>query len=87
MAKRKFEVCSAGCPCCKEAIKLVQSITCENCDVQILELRSDKAAQGKANAYGVKRVPAVAVNGKLAECCQGAVSVETLREMGVGSPA
>ena len=86
MAKRKIEVFSAGCPCCEEAIKLVRSITCEDCDVQILDMR-DKAAQTKAKAYGVKRVPAVAVNGKLAECCQGAVSAETLREMGVGSPA
>ena len=86
MAKRKIEVFSAGCPCCEEAIKLVQSITCENCDVQILDMRSNKAAQAKGREYGVKRVPAVAENGKLAECCQGAVSAETLREMGVGSP-
>ncbi len=87
MAKRKIEVFSAGCPCCEEVNKLVLSITCENCDVQILDMRSDEAVQAKAKEYGVKRVPAVAVNGKLAECCQGAVSAETLRELGVGSPA
>lgn len=86
MPRPKIEVFSAGCPCCEEAIKLVQSITCENCDVQILDMRSNKAAQAKGREYGVKRVPAVAVNGKLAECCRGAVSAETLREMGVGSP-
>lgn len=86
MAKRKVEIFSAGCPCCEDAIELVRSITCDNCDVQILDM-GDGAVQVKAKEYGVKRVPAVAVNGKLAECCQGAVSAERLREMGVGSPA
>ena len=87
MPKRVVEVFSAGCPCCEEAIQLVRSMTCESCDVRILDIRSDEAAQSKAKEYGVRRVPAVVVNGQLAECCQGAVSAETLREMGVGSPA
>ena len=87
MAKRMIEIFSAGCPCCEEAIRLVQSMVCESCDVQILDMRSDRAAQAKAKHYGVRRVPAVVVNGRLAECCQGAVSAETLRELGVGTPA
>ena len=87
MAKRMIEVFSAGCPCCEEAIQLVRSMTCESCDVRILDMRGDKAAQAKAKQYGVRRVPAVVVNGRLAECCHGAVSAETLRELGVGTPA
>lgn len=85
MAKRMVEIFSAGCLCCEEAIQLVRSMTCDSCDLQILDMRSDKAAQAKQ--YGVRRVPAVVVNGRLAECCQGTVGAETRRELGVGTPA
>lgn len=86
MTKRTIEVFTAGCPCCDETVKLVQSLVCPSCDLQILDMRSDKAAQAKAKQYGVKRVPAVAVDGKLADCCQqGPVDADTLRSLGVGS--
>ncbi len=86
MTKRTIEVFTAGCPCCEDTVKLVQSLVCPSCDLQILDMRSDKAAQAKAKQYGVKRVPAVAVDGKLADCCQqGPVDANTLRSLGVGS--
>jgi len=85
--KRTIEVFSAGCPCCDETVKLVQSLVCPSCDLQILDMQSDQAAQAKAKQYGVKRVPAVVVNGKLADCCQqGPVDVNVLRSLGVGRP-
>ncbi len=87
MKKRTVEVFTAGCPCCDDAVKLVQSLVCPSCDLQILDMRGDKAAQAKAKHYGVKRVPAVVVNGTLADCCQiGSVDAKTLRSLGVGSP-
>jgi glutaredoxin len=83
--KRTIEVLSANCPCCDDTIKLVQSLACPSCDVQILDMRSDKAAQTKAKQYGVTRVPAVVINGKLADCCQqGPVDTAVLRSLGVG---
>ena len=86
MTKRTIEIFTAGCPCCDETVKLVQSIICPSCDLQILDMRSDEAAQAKARAYGVNRVPAVVVDGKLADCCQqGAVEANTLRSLGVGA--
>ena len=85
MKKRTIEVFTAGCPCCEEAVRLVKSLACESCDVQVLDMRSDSAAQAKARAYGVKRVPAVAVNGQLASCCEGSVDADALRALGVGS--
>ena len=87
MARRMIEIFSAGCSCCEDAIRLVQRMTCKSCDVQILDMRVDGAAQAKAKQYGVRRVPAVVVNGRLAECCQGGVNAETLRGLGVGTPA
>jgi len=87
MKKRTVEVFTAGCPCCDEAVKLVQSLVCPSCDLQIHDMKNDKAAQAKAKQYGVHRVPAVVVNGKLADCCQvGAVDASTLRSLGVGAP-
>ncbi len=88
MKKRTIEVFTAGCPCCDEAVRLVKSLACDGCDVQVLDMRSDKAAQARAKQYGVQRVPAIVVNGQLADCCRsGAVDAATLRSLGVGSPA
>ena len=85
MTKRTIEVFAAGCPCCDEAVKQVRATACPSCDVQVLDMRTDKAAQGKAKEYGITRVPAVVINGKLAECCAtGAVDLTTLRGLGLG---
>ena len=86
MSKRVVEVFSAGCPACEPAMKLVQSLACPSCEVQVLDMRTG-AAQAKARAYGVRRVPAVAVNGVLADCCRGGVDADRLRSLGVGSRA
>ena len=86
MNKRTIEVFTAGCPCCDDAVRVVTSVACESCDVQVLDMRSDKAAQERAKQYGIHRVPAVVVNGQLADCCSsGAVDEEVLRSLGVGS--
>jgi glutaredoxin len=84
MAKRTVEVFTAGCPLCDEAVEAVRGLVCESCDLQIQDMRT-RPAQAKAREYGVKRVPAVVVNGQLAECCQqGAVDLRTLQGLGVG---
>lgn len=89
MAKRKVEVFTAGCPVCDETVKMVQSAACPSCKVVIYDLNKGcetNECRDKAKAYGIKRLPAVAVNGKLLECCrQGPVSVEALRAAGVGA--
>jgi glutaredoxin len=84
MKKRIVEVFTAGCPVCEETLQLVRSLVCPSCDLQVLDLCTDPAAQAKARQYGVKRVPAVAVDGTLADCCQGGVNLSTLRSLGVG---
>ena len=45
MKKRKIEVFTAGCPCCDEAVRVVKSIACDNCDVQILDMQSRAGAR------------------------------------------
>lgn len=88
MAKRKVEVFTAGCPVCDEAVKTVKSIVCPSCEVVVYDLNKGcetNECREKAQQYGIKRLPAVAVNGKLLECCSlGAINASTLRAAGVG---
>ncbi len=86
MNKRKTEVFSAGCPVCDEAVSLVTRIACPSCEVEILDML-DGAIAARAKQYGVRAVPAVVVDGKLADCCAGTgVDEASLRAAGVGAP-
>ena len=84
--QRKVEVFSAGCPACEPVVQLVKSIACPSCDVQVLDMKEPEVAD-KAKAYGVKTVPSVVIDGKLAGCCKGAApDAATLRAAGLGVP-
>lgn len=84
MAKRKVEVFSAGCAVCEDTVKLVKSIACPSCEVTVLDTK-DSAVANRARALGVRSLPAVAVNGKLAGCCTGRGPLEAdLRAAGIG---
>jgi glutaredoxin len=84
MAKRKIEVFSAGCGACEDTIKLVKSIACPSCEVTVLDMKQPATAN-RAKELGIKSVPAVVVDGKLAGCCEGRGPDEaTLKAAGVG---
>ncbi len=83
-AKRKVEVFSAGCPACDETVALVKSAACPSCDVTVLDMNDPTVAR-RAKGLGVRSVPAVVIDGKLADCCQGRGPDEaTLRAAGLG---
>lgn len=83
-SKRKIEVFSAGCPTCEETIALVNKLACPSCEVEVLDMHRPEVAK-KAKQYGVRTVPAVVVNGKLAACCTGfGPQEEALRKAGLG---
>ena len=85
-AKRRVEVFTAGCPACAEVVAMVQKIACASCDVDVLDMH-DMAVAQRAKSLGVRTVPAVAVNGQLADCCAGrGVNEQALRAAGVGRP-
>lgn len=90
MAKRKVEVFTSGCPLCEPVVELVNKVACPSCEVIIYDLNkgsNDNIGREKAKEYGVTRVPSVAVDAKLLECCKtGTVSEQALREAGVGQP-
>jgi len=84
--KRKVKIFSAGCPACQEAIELVNSIACSSRDVTVLDME-DRAVADRAKALGVRRLPAIVINGKLAGCCSGqGINEAALRAQGKGQP-
>ncbi len=84
--RRKIEVFSAGCPLCEEAVERIREITCASCEVTILDMKDPKVAS-RARSLGIGSVPAVAIDGKLADCCVGRGPDETtLRQAGLGQP-
>lgn len=84
--KRKVEIFSAGCPACDETVKLVESIACPPCDVTVQDMQ-DQAVASRAKDLGVRSVPAVVIDGKLADCCSGRGPDEaTLKSAGLGQP-
>lgn len=84
--KRRIEVFSAGCPVCEETVALVNSIACSSCEVSILDMRRPDVA-ARAKKYGIRSVPAVVINGKLADCCSGrGVDATVLKNAGLGVP-
>lgn len=83
---RKIEVFSAGCAVCEDTVALINSIACPSCEVEILDMHKPEVSK-KAERYGIKSVPAVVVDGKLADCCTGRGPDEAvLRAAGLGRP-
>lgn len=83
---RKIEVFSAGCAVCEDTVALINKIACPSCEVVILDMHQP-AVSKKAQQYGIRSVPAVVVNGKLADCCAGRGPDEgQLRAAGIGTP-
>ena len=86
IAKRKIEVFSAGCSVCLEAIEMVKRNACESCEVTVLDMNDAKVAD-RAKQLDVRSVPAVIIDGKLADCCAGRGPDETaLKAAGLGQP-
>ena len=69
-ASKKVEVFSAGCATCKETIDLVKRLVGSSHELVIHDMHQSDAA-AKAKQYGVRSVPAVLIDGKLAGCCAG----------------
>lgn len=85
-AKRKIEVFSAGCAVCSKTLKLVRDLACDSCEVSVLDMHDANVAE-RAESLGIRSVPAVVIDGELADCCSGRGPDEaTLRKAGLGQP-
>ena len=84
--KRTIEIFSAGCPACEETVTIVKQAACPSCEVTVLDMHHPEVAR-RAKSLGIRSLPAVVINGKLADCCAGrGVDEATLRAAGLGQP-
>lgn len=85
-AKRKIEIFSAGCQVCQEAVEQVKQLSCPSCEVQVLDMQ-DSAVAARAKTLGIRSLPAVAINGQLADCCtERGLDKNKLKAAGLGQP-
>lgn len=86
--KRQIEVFTAGCPVCEETVKQVKEAACSSCEVIVYDLNKGcetNEGRDKAKGYGIKAVPVVVIDGKLASCCTNkGVDMEALKKAGLG---
>lgn len=86
MARRKVEVFSAGCPVCTDLVDLVKATVCPDCELTIYNLNQGQGVD-EAKKYGVTALPAVAVEGKLLDCCKRPhITKHDLEAAGLGKP-
>lgn len=86
--KRQVEVFTANCPVCDPVVKMIEELACDKCEVTTYDLVKkcdDKTCLTKLNEYEIRKIPAVAVNGKLLDCCKDStITKEKLMEAGIG---
>lgn len=68
--RKKIDVFSAGCSTCKETIELVKKLAGSSHEVEVHDMNKSEIAS-KAKNYGIRSLPAVVIDGKLASCCAG----------------
>jgi len=84
--KQKIEVFGSGCPVCDEAVALIKRLACDECEISVLDMHTPKVAK-RAKELGVRSIPAVVLDGKLAACCAGGgINESSLRDAGLLCP-
>ena len=66
--KHKIEIFSAGCPACKETIETVKQLAGAESEVHVHDMHQNSVAS-RASQHGIRSLPAVVIDGKLAGCC------------------
>ena len=81
--RRRVEVFSAGCAFCNEVVDAVTRETDPSCEV-IVRSTLDSRVLARAEELGIRSVPAVVIDGKVADGCTAREAVELLRDAGLG---
>ena len=83
---RKIEIFSAGCAACEDTIAEIRARACPSCELVVLDM-TDAGVAARAKDLGIRSVPAVAIDGKLADCCAGrGPDLSVLESVGLGQP-
>ena len=82
--KRQIEVFSAGCAVCTDVIEMVLRAAGPSDEVTVQDMKNVNVAQ-RAKSLGIRSVPSVMIEGKVADCCSGrGVDEQVLRAAGLG---
>lgn len=83
--KKQVEIFTAGCPVCEPVVQLVKDTAGTHCDITIHNLSEDPN-NAICKKYNLTRLPAVAVDGKLLNCCKNiAITKDDLIGAGIGT--
>ena len=66
--KHRIEIFSAGCATCQSTIEMVKTLAGAEHEVQVRDMQQRDIAS-QASKYGIRSLPAVVIDGKLASCC------------------
>ncbi|CCQ90134.1 Uncharacterized 9.0 kDa protein in mobE 3'region [Nitrospina gracilis 3/211] len=84
-AQRNVEIYSAGCAVCEDAIATVRDLACDACEVTVRDMTQPEVAE-QAQRLGIRSVPAVVIDGRLAACCGTGLDTAALKQAGLGQP-
>ena len=68
--KHTIEIFSAGCATCKGTIDMVKKLAGAEHEVHVHDMQKQDIAS-RASQHGIRSLPAVLIDGKLAGCCSG----------------
>jgi len=84
---KHIEIFTAGCPVCEPVVKLVKETAGKQNSIVVFDIMKqydDKGCLEKLQQYGIRHLPAVAVNGQLLDCCRGSgVTKEAVLAVGI----
>ena len=66
--RKKIEVFTAGCSTCTETVEMVRRIAGSTHDIEVHDMHQAPVA-ARAKQHGIRSLPSVVVDGKLAGCC------------------
>jgi hypothetical protein len=69
-ARRRVEIFSAGCRTCTSTIEQLRQVIDPRHEIVVHDLHANDVAAERAEAFGIRTVPAVVVDGSLLACCK-----------------
>ena len=86
--KQKIEIFTAGCPVCNPIVELVKETASESFEITIYDLAKqfeEEECISKMKEYQINRLPSIAVNGELLNCCKNIqITKDDLIAAGIG---
>ena len=71
---------------CNDSVARVRELACASCDVRVLAMQRTEVAD-RAKSLNIRSVPAIVIDGKLADCCAGrGLDEVVLKAAGLGQP-